>query len=355
MQTINLIALAQLYKNKIISQTNRAAVLASRLRVEPAMGGKAYAWVAKNTGMYVESYSEGADAVSFGSDAQYTALLPYSHYRANFGVSGFALAAARNSTSPTDNNDLWLKNMLDASEALASRINADLYKLTPASTDLVSLVPSIGQDANTYAGLDRTNLNYAFWKPYVVGDNSSPAPITLNDIRKDIREIFKKSGSRPDIAVCDPDTFANLANLFDQNKRYLIQPGFVTEGGVGEIVFDGCRFIEDKDCLQNTIFYLNTRYVYFVAIPLMDSSISPAAQRELADDRGFGPLPFGAQVELLGKSGDSDKAQMKTYLQLVVERPNACGARYGVAAPVAPEMNINVTCNCPEEAGGSEG
>jgi hypothetical protein len=29
-------------------------------------------------------------------------------------------------------------------------------------------------------------------------------------------------------------------------------------------------------------------------------------------------------------TGDSDKAEMKTYLQLVVDRPNACGVRFNI-------------------------
>src|SRR4051812_5092966 len=127
-QTQALIVIAQNYAGDIVRQINRTAValklLAPTFR---PMEGKNAAWVANADGAVAESFASGADPTNFGSDAQAGATIPHGRYWSPFHVNGDALAAAATSRTPAGNIRLWALNMVSASEALAKKLNTDLY------------------------------------------------------------------------------------------------------------------------------------------------------------------------------------------------------------------------------------
>lgn len=339
LQTLALIVLAQNFKGDIVRQANRQSALAKMLPIKRG-AGKNVAFVAASTGAIFENYAEGADASNFGSDAQDTALLNWAQYRSPFHVSGLAQATAVGSVSPQGNLDLWVRNMQDASAVMASGINAVLYTGAGTGTTIAGLDVAIGDDGNTYAGIDRAAKSY--WRPSLFNEAGPAAALTFAQIRGDLQAIYLASGSRPDVAMVHPNVLAKLATLFDPQKQYVFQTvrdvstaggSFKLEGGIGGISFDGCVFVEDKDATDGKIYYLNTDHVRLEVLP-MDLSRVPGMTDEILSvigNDGLGPLPLGFQLEMLAKTGDSDKAQMKSYLQLCVDRPNACGVRFNIA------------------------
>lgn len=334
LQTLALITLAQNYAGDIVRQINRCSVLLKTLKIVPGEG-KNVAWVAEKDGALAESYMEGADAVNFGSDGQSSAILPWSMYRSNFHVSGLAQATAATSKTPVGNVDLWKRNMINAATSLSSKINADLY-IGVAAPDLTGLGEAIGDDANIYAAIDRSTN--AFWRPYVV-DPGAPTAITFDQIRLDLSTIYVQSSMRPDLAFVSPSVLRKIAGLFDPQKQYVFvtegmssKGKFHLEGGQGAVQFDGCLFIEDKDCPESTIFYVNSEKVEIEYLPF-DMSVlgmDDETMEMLATD-GLDPIMLMLRMEMIAKLGDSDRAQVKAYLQLKAEQPNSCGVRLNVS------------------------
>lgn len=331
-QTLALITVAQNYRNNIVRQINRRSALMRVIPIVPGEG-KNCAFVVEQDGAVSENYAEGADASNFGSDAQAEAILSWGLYRDNFKVTGLAMAAAATSRTPQGNVQLWARNLINASSKLASTINGVLFSGAGTGTTIAGLGVAIGDATNTYAGIDRSTATY--WRPIVVDPGSLTAP-TLSLIRDDVRQIFEASGENPDIAVVSPAVFNVLGGLFDPQRQYASEVttarGTVTlDMGFKGLVLDDMVFIKDKDCTANRIYYLNTNHVRIEYLPTASPGVAKVLEQQIPADDGFGQLPLGLTYEALAKTGDADKAMVKTYLQLVVDKPNSCGCRKNVA------------------------
>lgn len=336
-QTLALLVLAQVYRGNIVRQINRQSVALKLLKwVEGA--GQNVAFVPKGSGVVAEMYTEGADATNFGSDAQVKALLPWGMARANFHVSGLAEATSASTATPQGNQDIWGANMADGASALSSLVNGQIYTGNGSAPNLVGLDQAIGTANNTYAGIDRTVATY--FAPNVFNAAGPAAALSFDLIRSDLAAILVASGRRPDLALVHPNVWRKIAGLFDPQKLFLVQTmdvetarGKVSlQGGVAAISFDGCYFVEDKDATDGCIYYLATDHVRIEYLPL-DLANIPGIDDEILDfvaDDGFGITPMGMRLEMLAKTGDSEKAQMKTYLQVVCDRPNSCGKRLNI-------------------------
>jgi hypothetical protein len=340
LQTVALLILAQNFAGDIVRQINRRATLLSLLAKTPGEGLNV-AWAAEGDGATAEAYAEGADAANFAADSQSSAIIPWSMYRSNFSVSGLAKAASRTSRTPEGNIGLIARDMVNASAALADKINKALFIGASGQTpgQIVGLDEAIGLVANTYATVDRSQSGNAFFRPYVV-DPGSATTLTFAQIRLDLASIMKTSGVKPNLAVVGPETLNAIGALFDPAKLYMYQTmkvmggqGLVElEGGVGAIKFDGCAFVEDKDATEGKIYYMNTDAVDVQYLPLDAPMIGGNDEQvDVTMVDGFEQIPLGLRVEALARTGDADKVMMKVYPQLRVRRPNQCGVRKNVA------------------------
>lgn len=333
LQTQALIVLATRYRDEIVAQINRRSTLLRLIRIERG-GGPNCAFVAEGDGMVAEGFSEGADQANFGSDAQASCVLPWGRARSAWHISGSAMSSAATSDNPLGNVDMWLRNMRNAASKLTSFINGAMFTgVSGGATGIIGLMDAIGSTTNTYAGIDRSVSGNAYFRPYVV-DPGTPTTITLANIRTDIGAIYDQCGENPDLALCSTDVFNFIGSLFDATRRETREVttarGKVTlEGGFAGIEFDGVVFLKDKDCTANTIHYLNSNHVVGryqqPKLPPMDNALADAPAND-----GFGVLPIGITFEALAQTGDSYKAFGKSYIQLVVDRPNACGTRKNV-------------------------
>jgi hypothetical protein len=342
--TSALITVAQNYAGDVVRQINRTAALLYLLSPTFLAGeGPNAAWVAESSGQIAESFAEGADPSDFGSDSQLPATSPWARYWAPFHVTGTALAVAATSRTPAGNIRLWSRQIVNAGEALAKQLDTDLYTgdggPSGDGNSLVGLDYAIGSITNTYATISRST--YSFWQPNLFNTAGPAVALTFDQIRSDMAAIKVASGYRPDVAMVSPNTYRKLADLFDPQRFYVVQTNIVAtaasnvtlDGGVMGIKFDGCTFVEDVFCPDNVIYYLNSRYV---SIQYLDAQASLAMFPSdeamvlggLTD--GFETIPLGILMELLAKTGDSQKAYLKCYPQLVVLRPNACGKRFNI-------------------------
>lgn len=335
-QTSSLIVVAQNYRDDIVRNINRTAVALKLFQPSPGEGPN-IAWVAEGSGATAETYAEGADASNYGSDSQTACTITWARYRGLFDVTGTALAVAANSRTPVGNIKLWARNMINASMAVAKLLDTDFYTGAGGNA-LVGLDSAIGSTSNTYAGIDRSQAGNAFFRPLV--SDSSGAGLTFAQIRSDMASIKVQSGYRPDVALVSPATYNKIAALYDPQKFYVYQvvdkvflqgrEAVDLEGGSGGLSFDGCVFVEDAFCPDNTIYYLNSQWVRLEYLPANMSNLGGDETAELEMLDSMGSVPLGMEFEVLAKTGDSEKAQMKLYPQLAVERPNACGVRINI-------------------------
>ena len=340
LQTAALVILAQNYSGDIIRQVNRRATTLALLKKLNGEG-KNVAWAAQGDGADAEAYAEGADAANFTVDSQSSAIVPWAFYRSNFSVTGFAKAASRTSRTPEGNIELLARDLIDASAALADKVNKALFTGASGQTpgQIVGLDEAIGLASNTYATIDRSSGSNVFFRPYVA-DPGSATTLTHAQIRSDLASIMKKGGVKPNVAIVGPETLNVVRGLFDPQLLYGMQTlkimggaGEVElEGGVTAIRYDGCYFVEDKDATEGKIYYINTDTVDVQYLPLDEPAMGgdDESQGAMMTD-GFEAIPLGMRVEVLARTGDADKVMLKTYSQLRVRRPNQCGVRKNIA------------------------
>lgn len=332
LQTLSLITLAQEYRGDVVRQINRRSSLLKMLPIVQGEG-KNLAWAPESSGQLTENFSEGADAANFGSDSQASAVLSWALYRANIHVSNLSMDAARTSSTPLGNRMLWARNIVNGSAALASLLNQKLFNGAGTGTTLAGLDVAIGDDANTYATIDRSTS--AYWRPTVVDPGVPTAP-TFALVRSDVKDIYEDCGENPDLAVCSPAVFIKMGSLFDNTRRQVDQ--VMTARGMIRLDFgfqalevDGMMFVKDKDATANQIYYINSNHVEIQYLPYAEMEMISSMYAGVGGDDGFGVVPLGFKYEMLAKSGASEKAEIVSTLQLKVDRPNSCGVRKNVS------------------------
>jgi hypothetical protein len=330
-----LTSLAQNFRPRVVRTMNRRSQTMKTLPVV-AGEGKNIAVDIEFDGMIVENFNDGDDAVNFGSDAVAPATLPWGLYRANFRVTDLARATARTSRSPQGLLALWGRNLVNASAKLSSNLNAEAYAGPGTGTRMTGFGVAV-HDTNTYMGIDRSQAANAGFRGNVI-DPGAPTKPTLDLIRGDINTtIYDKSGETPDLAFCPSAVFNKLGSLFTELRRYnqsvemTTAKGRVTlDASVGAIEFEGCTFIKDKDATANQIVYVNSNYVRFEYLPQQDEEEVMSQGNMQPLDDGYGPIPLGARFKKLATLGSSEKATMQVFINLVVEKPIACGIRKNV-------------------------
>lgn len=329
--TLSLVTLAQEYRGDIVRQINRRTVLLKILPIV-AGGGLNVAFGPEGDGQVAENYADGADAANFGGDIQASAVLPWGLYRANVHVSNLAMDAAGASNTPLGNRMLWARNIVNGTAKLATVLNAAMYTGAGTGTTIFGLNGAIGNATNVYGGIDRSVGGNAYFRPYVIDPGSLTAP-TLAQIRTDMAAIYTSSGENPDVAIAGPAVFNKIGSLFDATRRQVdniqtARGSLRLDFGWQALEVDGMVFIKDKDASANQIYYLNTNHVKLQYLPPVGQPETPTQMVD-ADD-GFGAVPLGFKYEKLAKLGASERAEITSTLQLVIDRPNSCGMRFNV-------------------------
>jgi hypothetical protein len=338
-QTLALIELATTYGPEIVSQIN---LRCTALRTLPIVMGRGpnIAWVVKSSGANAEAYAEGADVDNTASNAQADAVLSWAQMRGNSSITGLAESSAATSDSPQGNVQLLVENITDSLAALASLVNQHIFdgngSASPAQ--ITGLDTAIGTTGNAYATINRATSSY--WDPYVF-DPGSDTAITQQQIRKDASSIYTNSGEYPDLGLVSPGVFNSMLGMFDSRTQLMNRTDVINtargkiqlSAGFEALVVEGIPWVQDKDATAGTLYYVNTRHTGLVIQQqpqLAGFGFTPGVA--LTANDGFGPVPLMAVIEALGKTGDSKCYSAKTYLNLRVRKPCACGVRKHVLA-----------------------
>lgn len=327
-QTLSLVVNAQEYRDEIVRKVNRRVTLLKLLEIRAGSGTNC-SWVTEGDGAIGENHTDGADAVNFGSDAQAGAVAPWGLYRSNFHVTKLAMDAAGSASSPAGNRKLWARNQMNAVSKLADTIEIAAFGGAGTGTTIGGLDVAIGDNTNTYAGIDKTADTT--WQSTVVTPGS-PTALTFDLIRSDLGAVGDKSGEAADIAVCGTDVFNKISGLFDSGRRWgqvnTNRGSIALDNGYEGIEIDGCMFVKARRATANTLYYLNTDYVRFEYLP--DTEFPAEVYNQVQADDGYGSMPLGFSYSMLSKNGPASRAQVLAQMQLVVEKPSACGFRNNI-------------------------
>jgi hypothetical protein len=264
--------------------------------------------------------------------------LDFATYHDAFGVTGRALAAAYSAGGPAGLMDLAAEHVMESTERLASKLNAEIYVGTGGSAPetIAGLTQmALLADGNSYAGISRTT--YAQWAATVKANGGIGRDLSIHLMRDTRRSIYTASGMKPDLILCDPIQHEKYGELLGAQRRYITEvrlagrPPIVLDGGYQVLEFDGIPIIEDKDAPAGMMVFLNSRTVSLR--PLMDPTqqLLGGTNGERAitgtEEEQFGvpAAKVSARVQPLAVAGDVRKFALFTYLQLQVRRPNANG------------------------------
>lgn len=310
--------------------SNRKAAMLRFLRIEKGFG-YATTWAAEFTGAETNAgpAADGADAPTDTFDTKVPAQLGWGIYENSVKQSGLALSAAASTMSPKDLRDLLGRDIENAANALASKTNKDFWtQASNAGGKLpVTAVDSAIAATGTYAAINRAT--YSLWGAVVSLNGGTKRALTLKLMRDLRRQIFV-NGGETDLIVCDPITFDYYGALMDSNRRYVDQvrtaKGLITlDAGFRALEFEGVPLVRDKDCPAGNMYFLDTKQIYWKYLPDVTVPGFPILSERIAkgDDKEPGSLPVS--VIALAKTGDANKLMLKTYPQIICERPNVMG------------------------------
>ena len=332
-------ALSVDFAPEVYRTANRNAMLLKFLGAEKGFGQALY-WDALTDGAFAENHSDGSDITISGADIPTKATLAWGLYRAGFLITDLAASASRTSSSPADLLDPMKVNMMSAVTKLASTLNSDAFAGAGTGTLFAGLSVAI-DDANTYAGINRTSVS--MFRSKVV-DPGVLTPITIPLIRSDLGAIYDQCGSAPDVAICSTAVWNAIANLFTEQVRqnYVPKPGtgvalangseVIMDLSVKGIYVDNCLFLRDWQCTSNVIYYLNTSVCKFVYLPVDLGDFADMMAEVPLMDGQKSQLPFGMDVIPIARTGSARKIMMPIQMQLKVGSPKHCGVRKNVQA-----------------------
>jgi hypothetical protein len=327
-------ALAQNYRPRVIRTFNATSMALRTLQIIRG-AGKNIAWDFEDSGAYAESFGDGDDVSVYGSDEPAPATLDWALYRANWRATNLAVSAAGSSASPADLIRLEARGMTNATRKLTSTLNKAFFNGLGTGRLMAGFDLAL-DDANTYAGVNRTSV--AAMRAKIEDPGSATAP-TFKLIRQDLYDIKDVCGELPDLAFVNSSGFLSLAAMFDDLRRFeqditiqTARGAIVLDASVGKLQIEGCTFIADKDATAGKIDYINSNYVHIEYLPYPGTDQIITEEMVMADaDDGYGPMPLGLNLMALARGGASRKFTMEAQLNLVVEKPNACGQRRHLA------------------------
>lgn len=323
-------ALSQMFENDIAYQMNRAQVLLSLLPKRVGKG-KNCAWDTEMSAAAAAAYADGADVAGgeYGTDDTVPATIGWGLYRSPGKISGLAQAVAESSDSPDELADLMAQKMNGNATKLGAVLNAALYT-GAGTTGLVGGLTGSGAIAatGTYATIDRAV--YTEFAGTVLANGGTPRDVSFALLDSALESVFGKAGGAIDVMVTSPAIWTKLGQLFGSNRRWT-QPSITTAAGVitlgsgwQALEHAGIPILRDKDCPSGRIIGLSTPNIdlEFLRTRKGQDNTGPDDMFMLTDEKAKSSM-LPARIEYLGKTGDTIRWVIKTYLQLRAKRPNA--------------------------------
>lgn len=329
-------ALATIFEEKISQNINRAVVLSQLIPVKDG-SGKNLSWTARfgtatPAGAVI---ADGADVTVYNSDTKVPATLDYGTYHDAFSITGKARAAAASTANPAELEDLYAEEIEESVTRLASAIGVDLYTGDGSTDTIMGLTATNGPLAatGTYANIARAT--YAQWAGNVDSNGGTPRANSFALMRKVRRLVYTASGRKPDLIVCDPVQHEKYGELFGKDRRYLQEvylrgQKITLDGGYQVLEFDGIPVVEDINCPEGKMLFLDTSMLAIRPLPHAPDAINQGRgmvplHGTPEEQYGEGKNVLTARINPLAITGDAYKFQLILYPQLQAKRCNCLG------------------------------
>lgn len=154
--------------------------------------------------------------------------------------------------------DLWEEKIDQCKESFQQEMNSDLYKDGTQDANAIIGLKALVATTGTYAGINRATTGNEFWKA-----NADTTTESLSD--EDMLSMYNTSSqngdSFPDLIVTTRALWEVYHQMLVTNARYedveMANLGFKT------VTFQGIPVVWDNDCQSGTMYFLNTRKLFW--------------------------------------------------------------------------------------------
>ena len=351
MATVNLSALSAVlnltFSEELAVQLRRDVLLPNLIATKvPRPVNQTVNWGVKFTNRSAGgAYAEGADMADadFDSHTKVAATLAWASYRKGAKISGIAEAISRQNGSAAFNAGEFRQQIEEAVDDLARDVSVDSWtgNVAASPVEFAGLTTAV-DSSGTYAG-----INSATYSEWASGENTMlGADVDEKTLRENLHRPLKDNcGLSPEFVLCDGTTWDLVGDSLSDNRRQLVPTVRTLDGNVLDIMnagyrafmLDGVAYIEDRDAPANTLFAFARDAIHYEHVPALGPDqvgVVIAAMKDLTgvtlqEDQVAQMIKEMGQrlsptIEMLGKTGDSFKAMIKIYAQIVVKYRNRC-------------------------------
>ena len=338
--------LGQRLEPKLVSQINRANVLAQILSNEPAQDSVCRWEVRMGTETPTTAViADGTDVSVFNTDTKKPAVLQFGTYHDAFSITDKQISAAMVANNPEALMDIFSHELMESVERLSRAVAYDAILGAGGADQIHGLLaagaPAVGA-TGTYATINRATPGNEQFRGNSQAEVGTPA-LSASILRKMDTAIYNASGLRPDAWLCNPINHNQYGDSLGSNRRYIqdvqVDKGLVKlDGGYRVLEFDGAPVIMDKLVPAGSVIALSTSVVKWSQLPPPadrglfsigeQKTIMGSPERQMPGTS----LPLTAYVKRLATGGNANKFAVYVYPQLKVKRPGACGVITGLLA-----------------------
>lgn len=320
-------------------QWNRSIVLGQMLEAVPG-AGESCDWAVAFSGATANVASEGedVDTSEFTNDTPEKAHLAWATYRSAFQVSEQAIdAAASSGGDPAILMDQFGELVMNASAAIAKRIESDLVIGTGTrslrSQTMNTIVGFLGgaiEATGLYAGLNPAT--YPEWASNVYENSSVDRPLTGELIAQAARGVFDDTGTQFRGFLATTQAIADkYEGLWAQRQQ---TSGPRADIGATDLAWRGRPIVASSDITAGNMLLLDPGEMQIRFLPFRLEKYGTTREQAMkfmaevariagtSDGRTFNLTNIPVRVAILGKDGDSIKAELRSTVQLVIKRRN---------------------------------
>lgn len=271
--------------------------------------------------------------------------LDWATYAAKFRVPKRALEQM--SSQPGALGRLLQTEIESAAKDLSDRIAADVF--AGSVTDGLVGLQAMVDNANTYAGIDRSLAANANWRSVVINHSNGGTPAAPQELSTEVlyqadEEYFAANGygfvERPGLftGVTDRLLMTKYKSLMESiDLSALSTAHFVNQAngsgqlGYGAVGFAGVPFIRDRNVVAGAGDLASSSRLYIFDMNQIHLCIlEPNSEAAMIHQvEGFTAAPeasgIRAKIEFLGNAGEFVAGYVKAYVQLASASPKAAG------------------------------
>lgn len=321
-------------------QWNRSIVLGSMIDVKPG-AGRDCSWAVAFSGAVADVASEGEDVADseLTNDTSEDAHLSWATYRSSFQISEQAIdAAASSNGDPEVLMDQFGELVMNAGAAIAKKIEADLVTGTGTRSlraqtinTIVGFLGGAIEASGAYAGLDPAT--YTEWAANVYENSSVDRPLTGELLAQAARGVFDDTGVQFRGFIATTQAIADKYEAL-WAQRLQTAAGGRADIGATDLAWRGRPIVTSADITSGSALLIDPGEVEIRFLPFRLEKYGTTREQALrfmaevrrvagtADGKSFNLTDLPLRIAILGKEGDSVKAELRTTVQLVVKRRN---------------------------------